>query len=136
MQNEPRPADDSTRARGALRSLVRRLAEEFAERLVAEIDARGLLATLEPRPTQAALPARIRRDDVMLDTVCEQLLAFARRSAEPLAIRTRATELELPRTALAHPLRLLVARGLLVRTGERRGTRYALARTKSKRAPR
>ena len=116
MQNEPRPADDSTRARGALRSLVRRLAEEFAERLVAEIDARGLLATLEPRPTQAALPARIRRDDVMLDTM--------------------ATELELPRTALAHPLRLLVARGLLVRTGERRGTRYALARTKSKRAPR
>ncbi|MBM4377428.1 MAG: hypothetical protein FJ095_20300 [Deltaproteobacteria bacterium] len=107
---------------------LKRLALEFAARVVEELAALGLFES-DDAATLAAEPSPRRRRTVLaLEEVSAKIVELVASRGGPLAIGTMATALGIDRRELAHPLALLVTQGKLVRTGARRGARYAEAK--------
>ena len=102
-----------------------------AERMIAEV-----LALLPPEAGAGARPARgtpaapmprIRRPAERLERVAGEVLGvLARRSG--LAVSEIAETIGATPRELTRPITWLLARGAITKTGERRGTRYYLAR--------
>ena len=133
--------------RAGLRREVRRLALELGEALLGVLDRHGLWdgepsgeRDARPRPTahQAELgdSRRVRRSVELLGALGERLVAALRHEPVPVAISALADRLGTSPREIAHPLVLLVSRGTVVKSGTRRGTRYALAAPRAKRAKR
>ncbi|MBI4953006.1 MAG: hypothetical protein HY908_13310 [Myxococcales bacterium] len=110
--------------RATLRRELRRLTRDFADALLEVLERHGVFE--EPDEDEPAL--RVRRSQDALDDICERVLVELRGRRQPEPIGTIAHDLGTEPRYLAHPLALLVERGVVVRTGRRRGARYALAR--------
>jgi hypothetical protein len=121
MRSEPlrRPT------RASVERALKKLAVEFAARVVDELDALGLFEGDDAaRPMSERSPRR-RRSVLALEEVSAKVLDVVAARGGSLAIGDLARALDLDRRELAHPLALLVTQGKLVRTGTRRGARYA-----------
>ncbi|MBW2522534.1 MAG: hypothetical protein JRI23_00085 [Deltaproteobacteria bacterium] len=127
--------------RTALRRELRRLSREFADQLYETLEEHGVFEALaqQGKPTvptdgaSAGPHVRIRRSDEDLEAICRQVLRILRAVRAPVAISTIAAQLGTRPRDIAHPIALLVARGEITKTGERRGTRYAVRRRRAKR---
>lgn len=130
--------------RTALRRELRQLSRQFAEQLFETLERYGVWDDLarrqRPRNGQGArgqdpdAEPRVRRSEDALLRVCDEVVAALRGEQEPVAISTIARNMGVSTRRIAHPLALLVARGAVIKTGERRGARYALVPTPARRA--
>jgi len=111
----------------ALRRELRKLARDFADDVVALLEAHGMWD--EPEPDSDGLGARRMRrspDDLLqvMDAIVEDLAA----RTEPVSIGEVAEALDTTSRRITHPMSLLVDEGKVQRSGERRGARYELER--------
>lgn len=120
--------------RTALRRELRRLGRQFADEVFETLERHGVLDALAQRhgaqdaSAGGTAGARVRRSDAALEQITKEIVRALRTSREPVAISTIAARMGSTPRHIAHPLALLVARGEVVKTGERRGTRYQLER--------
>ena len=78
---------------------------------------------------------RVRRSLDTLHEMGERILASLGAHGESVAISDIAVELGLTPRDIAHPIALLVSEGKVVKSGTRRGTRYQIAKRRTKRPP-
>ena len=125
--------------RTALRRELRRLTREFADQLCETLEEHGVFEALaqrrqpEPPAGSEATEPRVRRSDEDLEAVCRRVLKTLRAERASMAISAIAAQLGTTPREISHPLALLVAQGKITKTGERRGTRYAIRRRRTKR---
>jgi hypothetical protein len=124
--------------RAALRREARKLGLELAQTLIGLLELHGLWddapgagrASLgddaAAHDSEAGDAHRVRRSAELLDTWCERIVGALRHERAPIAISALARRLGASPREIFHPLVLLVARGLVSKSGTRRGTRYAL----------
>jgi len=70
---------------------------------------------------------RVRRTTAALERVADRIVEDLQGRRRAVAISTVAKGLGMTPREIAHPMSLLITRGKVVRTGERRGARYRLA---------
>ena len=120
--------------RTELKRELKQLARQFADQLVDLLDAYGVWD--EPDevagPEQGLRSRRVRRGVDELERMGERVVAALRKLVKPAAISELAEVMRLDARNIAHPLARLVEGGTIVRTGERRGTRYHLPRPTKK----
>ncbi|MBI4703508.1 MAG: hypothetical protein HY744_20550 [Deltaproteobacteria bacterium] len=110
----------------ALRNELRRLGRAFADQIFGLVERQGLPGKrLQPARGEPA-PGRVRRSAAELRELGERIVVVLRARREPMSIGAIAAELGATAREIAHPALLLVRRGVLARTGERRGARYEL----------
>ena len=124
-------------SRTALRRQLRQMARSFAEQLLDLLDEHGYWDERE-EAEDTFRSKRVRRTDETLDRVERQILDVMANYSEPVAISVVAEALGLSARSISHPLARLVEENKVIRSGERRGARYLLARPKrpTKRPPR
>jgi DNA-binding transcriptional ArsR family regulator len=120
-------ADERRLSRSALKRRVRRMARDIADGIVALLDQHGMWDEPVRQRAPRSGQARVRRSVAALEEVCARVFGIVRRAREPVAISAIAGALRMKPREVAHPLALLVDEGKVVRSGERRGARYALA---------
>ena len=108
-----------------LRRELRALAREFADRVVDVLEEHGMF---EERPNDWSVQTpRVRRTPDALSALCERLLEVLETTDDAVAISRLAQDVGMSTREIAHPLSLLIDKGLVVRSGLRRGARYRLA---------
>ena len=126
--------------RTALRRELRQLSRQFAEQLFETLERYGVWEDLARRERATSRTKaggdqpRARRSEAALLAAQDEVLGVLRTATEPLAISAIARRLGVTTGQIAHPIAMLVARGTLIKTGERRGARYAVAPTLARRA--
>ena len=117
----------------ALRRELRKLARDFTDDVVALLEDHGMWD--EPAPDSDALGARrLRRSPDDLLEVMDAIVHDLATRLGPVSIGEVADALETTSRRITHPMSLLVEEGKVARTGERRGARYELKRSKARKA--
>jgi len=106
---------------------MRRLARDFADDLVELLERHGMWDLPQDDEPNDFGAKRVRRTTVALERVAARIVEDLQGRRRPVAISTVAKALGMTPREIAHPMSLLVDRGRVVRTGERRGARYRLA---------
>ncbi len=131
-----------------MRTELRALSRRFADDLLATLDRYGIWdergrwrVAGEPDDSaagaqQRATRKRLRRTTTALDKVTDRILAVLQPLRQPVAISAIAAELDTSPRQIAHPIALLVEQGTVIKTGQRRGTRYRLAAGRKRAAAR
>jgi hypothetical protein len=117
-----------------LKRELRNLARDFADQLVEVLDRYGMWDAPE-EDDQDLASKRVRRSLDTLHEVGDHILASLSDHGEQIAISDIAAELGLTPRDIAHPIALLVSEGKVIKSGTRRGTRYQVARRRTKRPP-
>lgn len=116
-----------------LRRQLRRLARDFADEVARLLDRHGTWHRSGPSAghardrDRAPKPQRQRRSAASLKDIGDRIIRELGSHSQPMAISTIAAQLGVEPRQIAHPIALLVGQGLVIQTGERRGTRYQLA---------
>jgi hypothetical protein len=117
-------------SRGALRREIRDLARSFADDLVLLLERHGIWSELEAVEPDDAAARRIRRSPDALRGLGDRILDDLRARKGPAAISAIAGAVGATAREIAHPIHLLVEQGLVQRSGERRGARYEIERSR------
>lgn len=126
------PSDEARQARSHLKGELRQLTRAFAHDLIALLDRYGVFDEDKPlKPPPKMETKRVRRTQDALDVVQGRILDDLRTRTEAVSIGMVARSLGLTSRQVAHPMRLLVENGVVLRSGERRGARYQLNKRKA-----
>jgi hypothetical protein len=107
-----------------VRRVVREVTKSLTERLLEALERHMETPSAPTRDAANSGRPRRRRDPEALSALEGQALELLDREGGTLAIGDMARALGVPRHELVHPLKRLVAEGLLVRSGARRGVKY------------
>ena len=123
--------------RAEVKRELRRITREFADTLLETLDRLGVWSNGAADEEEEELAAiRVRRSAPALSKLCELIIDDLRARRRPVAISTIAQSLGLTTREISHPLATLVQESKVLKSGERRGTRYQLARQRRSRRPR